>query len=128
MAGYDPLDPDNDVFRPPAIPTLVACLHCGEEYESYRIEWRVERDADGKQRGFWCCPIEGCGGCGFGFDILPVDPNYRDEHGGWVSFDDDEEEDGEEFDSEEDGAWPEAPDEGAGPPAPPGDEDDPLPW
>src|SRR5438552_1727941 len=25
--------------------------------------------------GFWCCPVPGCSGTGFGFDILPVDPN-----------------------------------------------------
>jgi hypothetical protein len=84
MPDYDPLDPDGDPFGPPAVPTLVGCLHCGEEYDSYRIEWRILTDADHKQHGFWCCPIEGCDGKGFGFDILPVDPNYQDEHGGWV--------------------------------------------
>jgi hypothetical protein len=103
---YDPLDRDSDPFRPPAIPTLVGCIHCGQEYDSYRIEWRVEQDADGKQRGFWCCPIEGCGGCGFGFDILPVDPNYEDERGGWVSLDDGDDKDddeAEEFLADDDG-------------------------
>ena len=89
MAGYDPLDADP--FGPPAIPTLVACLHCGQEYDSYRIEWRVKRDAAGQPHGFWCCPIPGCSGVGFGCDILPVDPTYRDEHGGWIC--DDEERD-----------------------------------
>ena len=82
-----PPDPENDPFGPPAVNTEVGCLHCGEVYDSYRIEWREGTDADGKPWGFWCCPIPGCDGKGFGFDILPTDPNYRDENGGW--FDDD---------------------------------------
>jgi len=89
--SYDPLDPRKDPLGPPAIPTEVGCLHCGQEYESYLIEWRVDTDAHGKSHGFWCCPTPGCGGCGFGFDILPLDPDYQDERGGWVSFDDEDE-------------------------------------
>ncbi len=85
-----PSDPETDPFRPPAIPTEVGCLHCGQEYESYLIEWRVETDANGKEAGFWCCPTSGCDGKGFGFDILPTDPTYQDERGGWVQSDDDE--------------------------------------
>jgi hypothetical protein len=90
MPASDPLSPDGDPFGPPAIPTLVGCLHCGQEYDSYRIEWRIVQTHEGKPHGFWCCPIPGCDGMGFGFDILPVDPNYRDENGGW--FSDEEEE------------------------------------
>ena len=78
------LDPNTDPFRPPAIPTLVHCIHCNEEYDSYLIEWRESTGADGRTHGFWCCPIPGCDGAGFGFDIFPVDPTYRDERGGWV--------------------------------------------
>jgi hypothetical protein len=89
MAG-DNLDPEADCFKPPAVPIEVHCIHCGSEYESYRIEWRIEVDANGSKHGFWCCPIEGCDGKGFGFDILPTDPEYRDENGGWVWDDDDE--------------------------------------
>ncbi|HEY4235087.1 MAG TPA: hypothetical protein VGM76_16770 [Lacipirellulaceae bacterium] len=74
-------NPDNDPFGPPAVSTVVHCIHCGEEYDSYKIEWRIERDADGTEHGFWCCPIPGCDGMGFGFDIFPVDPEYRDENG-----------------------------------------------
>jgi hypothetical protein len=85
---YDPLDPNRDPFRPPAIPPLVACLHCRQEYESYRIEWREESDSDGRPHGFWCCPTPGCGGAGFGCDIFPVDPDYQDERGGWVRDED----------------------------------------
>ena len=87
---YDPCDPHGDPFGPPAISTIVGCLHCGEAYDSYRIEWRIETDHTGQAHGFWCCPIEGCDGRGFGFDIFPVDPDYRDEDGErmWVSDDD----------------------------------------
>ena len=97
MEDHDPLDPKNDPFGPPAIPTLVACIHCGEEYESYRIEWRIETDVAGNPHGFWCCPIEGCDGKGFGSDIFPVDPDYQIE--GLEYFDD---EDDDETDDEAD--------------------------
>jgi putative addiction module component (TIGR02574 family) len=83
---------DADPFRPPAVPTQVSCLHCGQEYDSYLIEWRVEPRADGTPQGFWCCPTPGCDGLGFGFDILPTDPNYQDERGGWVHDDEEDEE------------------------------------
>lgn len=76
-----------DPFAPPEISTEVCCIHCGETYDSWQIEWRVEADQEGKERGFWCCPVAGCDGVGFGFDILPTDPSYCDEHGGWVSDD-----------------------------------------
>jgi hypothetical protein len=98
MSEYNPLDPETDPFRPPAIPTLVSCLHCGQEYESYRIEWRIVQGTGGKEHGFWCCPIPGCDGKGFGFDILPVDPTYRDERGGWITDESEDEEDEEEED------------------------------
>ncbi len=128
MAAYDPLDASADPFRPPDVPTLVACLHCGQEYDSYRIEWRIERDSEGRPHGFWCCPVPGCDGKGFGFDILPVDPEYRDERGGWVCDD----EELEEATAEEllaGGLEPEPPETGAEPKGlSPGDEDEALPW
>lgn len=117
MENTTPPKPDDgDPFGPPPISTLVCCLHCGREYDSYRIEWRAE---PGK-RGFWCCPIPGCDGIGFGFDILPVDPDYQDEHGGWVY--DDDSDDGEE---PEDDARPGAdgPTSGDRPPG-----NDQIPW
>lgn len=121
MAGYNPCDPDSDPFRPPAVSTLVCCLHCGQEYDSFRIEWRIQRSSDGSEQGFWCCPIENCGGCGFGFDILPVDPDYQDERGGWVH------DDGEGSDDCDEDAWPfnELDDFG---PAPGESGDEPPPW
>jgi hypothetical protein len=90
--AYDPLNPDHDPFGPPAIPTLVHCIHCDNEFDSYRIEWRVEYDVNGHEHGFWCCPMPGCDGKGFGFDIFPVDPEYRDENGElmWCSDEGDE--------------------------------------
>lgn len=93
----DALNPDHDPFGPPAISTVVHCIHCGEEYDSYRIEWRVERDADGEAHGFWCCPMPGCDGKGFGFDIFPVDPEYRDENGELMWYSDDADDDDDEF-------------------------------
>jgi hypothetical protein len=113
MAGSNPLEPDGDPFGPPAISTLVCCLHCGEEYDSYRIEWRIERTESGP-RGFWCCPTPGCDGKGFGFDILPVDPDYQDEHGGWIHDDDPEDDDDLSLADEEDEGEP--------------SDDEPLPW
>ena len=88
--SYNPLDSQSDCFKPPETPVEVECLHCGRRYQSNLIEWRVETSAEGDLHGFWCCPIPGCDGRGFGFDILPTDPEYHDEHGGWVSCDDDE--------------------------------------
>jgi hypothetical protein len=80
-AACDPLDPDDDCFKPPAIPTEVHCLHCDREYESYLIEWRIERTIGGERIGFWCCPTPGCDGKGFGFDLMPTDPDYVGEDG-----------------------------------------------
>jgi hypothetical protein len=104
VVAYNPLDPDGDPFRPPALSTIVHCLHCGEEYDSYRIEWHVETDHRGQPHGFWCCPIQNCGGRGFGFDIFPVDPEYRDEDGNKMWTGDDEEEEWSE--EQEDGINP----------------------
>lgn len=97
MSENDPTSPDGDPFGPPTVNTEVCCLHCNETYDSYLIEWRVETLSDGREHGFWCCPMSGCDGRGFGFDILPTDPHYRDEHGGWV-WDDDEDLEDDNFD------------------------------
>jgi hypothetical protein len=96
---YDPLSPEGDPFHPPAIPIEVGCLHCGQSYDSYLIEWRIETDADGKPHGFWCCPTPNCGGRGFGCDIFPTDPDYVDEDGNKMWSEDDGEE-ADEFDDE----------------------------
>ena len=102
--SYNPLDPDTDTFKPPAIPTEVGCLHCGLEYDSYLIEWRIETGADGTAHGFWCCPTPDCGGRGFGFDIFPTDPEYRNEQGDrmWVGGDEDEDEEDDSYNEDTD--------------------------
>lgn len=70
-----PAEAREDPFRPPAEPCRVRCLHCGQEYSSSEIVWRRSGD-----RGFWRCPVEDCGGAGFGFDIFPVDEfGFEDE-------------------------------------------------
>ena len=97
---YDPLDAQADPFKPPETPVEVSCLHCGKEYESYLIEWRVLTSAAGEPHGFWCCPTPGCDGKGFGFDIFPTDPHYQDERGGWV-YDEEEQEEEEDSDGDE---------------------------
>jgi len=94
-------DPETDPFHPPAIPTEVHCLHCNKEYESYLIQWEESVDDMGVQRGFWCCPTDGCEGKGFGFDIFPTDPDYIDENGERMfEYDDDEARDGDVLESE----------------------------
>lgn len=97
-------------FGPPKENTEVGCLHCRRVYDSYLIELRDGAGPGGEPA--WCCPTPGCNGLGFGFDILPTDPNYRDENGGW-SFTDDGDED-------EDGEWDDLPPPPG--PRPPGDE------
>lgn len=87
----EPYDKFSDPFAPPREPCEVECLHCQQTYESWQIEWR---DMPGTPiEGAWCCPTAGCDGVGFGFDILPTDPNYRSENGGWSMCEDEDEED-----------------------------------
>jgi len=127
----DSLSPDGDPFGPPAVSTLVSCLHCGQEYDSYQIVWRIEQNAEGRPHGFWCCPIAGCDGKGFGFDIFPVDPEYHDENGERMWCSDEHDECGEdEFDEAGNDWLPEASaeEENAGPRSPSNVDEDELPW
>ena len=73
-------DPQADHFRPPSIPTEVQCTYCRREFDSWKMEWHEEY-CDGEIQGFWCCPTDGCGGRGFGFNIWPTEPNYIDPDG-----------------------------------------------
>lgn len=120
-----PAESAGDPFHPPAIATLVGCLHCPQTYESYLIEWRAEANAAGLPQGLWSCPTPGCDGVGFGFDILPVDPDYRDEDGNrmWCGDDEDEDEEGDEWDDAETSPPPQG--ESAKPAK---NDDEPLPW
>ena len=97
MTDDDMCNPDSDPFKPPAIPTEVFCLHCQREYDSYLIHYVVE-EHEGRKMGFWCCPTPECDGKGFGFDIFPTDPDYINEDGEKMWFDDDDE----DFEDEED--------------------------
>lgn len=97
---YDPLDKDTDCFKPPSVPTEVGCLHCQRVFMSDQMVWRIMTNPDGEKHGFWCCPDQDCDGKGFGFDLLPTDPNYRDENGEWVYFES-EDEDEYEFDDDQ---------------------------
>ena len=119
--AHNPLDPEGDPFYPPEVPTLVFCLHCQQEYDSYRIEWRIEPDRNGKPHGWWCCPIPGCDGKGFLFDIFPVDPNYQDERGGWICHDEEDCEDDQENENE-------CPDDEKPKEKTSGDEGEAIPW
>lgn len=61
-----PLTPHalGDPFGPPTTARPVRCLHCGESYPSSSLWW------DGE---WWRCPVEGCDGVGYGFDVHDVD-------------------------------------------------------
>lgn len=80
----------DDCFRPPAEPVMVRCLHCGGEYWSSEIVWEA-----GDEGGFWRCPVEGCNGAGFEFDIFPIDSQL------WGDDEEDDEDDEEWMDGEE---------------------------
>jgi hypothetical protein len=93
----DDLPPEalSDPMKPPEQPILVHCIHCGEEYDSWRMIWvpNDEPPREGEKyhmAGKWCCPIEGCGGAGFTCDIWPADPDYRDPETGEKYFFEDE--------------------------------------
>ncbi len=97
-----PPGPDTDPFKPPKLNTVVACLHCNEEYDSFKIHW-VEDASWGVGGGYWACATPGCDGKGFCFDIFPTDPEWRDENGEKVWIEDAEsDEDEEAFDDEDD--------------------------
>lgn len=81
--------------------TMVCCLHCNQEYDGYKIHW-IKVASWGAAGGYWACPTPGCDGRGFCFDIWPTDPEWRDEHGNKVWFDDEEDPESEDFGDGED--------------------------
>ena len=101
---FPPPPPGTDQLGPPIVSTLVHCIHCNNEYDSYQIKWVVRRDEKGELWPHWACPIPGCDGAGFCFDIWPIDPEWRNEHGEKVWCDDDEEDGEDELDKEGDPA------------------------
>jgi len=66
-----PRDP-RDPFAPPPVPVEVCCMQCGGVYESWQMIWLDDPTLPGG--GVWCCPVDGCDGIGYGFDIWPTDP------------------------------------------------------
>jgi hypothetical protein len=79
---YDGGDPPRDPFAPPAVPVEVRCMVCGQVYESWQLVWVEDEQLPGE--GVWCCPTIGCDGIGFGFDILPTNPDEpADDDDGW---------------------------------------------
>lgn len=91
--------PADDCFAPPDEPCEVFCLHCRRIYDSSLIRWVGYRCKDGTHRGFWRCPVPGCDGAGFTFDIFPTDPDHP-ANAGWCEcdeFDDDCDEQDEEL-------------------------------
>lgn len=84
-------DPHSVPFAPPKIPVEVHCLHCGNTYMSSEMHFvpRIGEPLHEGDLGDWVCAAPGCDACGFGFDILPTDPDYHDEVGGWMECDED---------------------------------------
>lgn len=71
--------PQDDAMGPPATPVEVECIHCGSVYMSDKIRWQP--DANGPGGGWWTCPVAGCDGAGFCFDIFPTDPKVAEQFG-----------------------------------------------
>ena len=79
-------------MKPPAEPIMVHCIHCDQEYDSDQIMWVPHADDSTDKHalpGMWCCPMEGCDGAGFCFDIFPVDKDYVDPESGEKIWHDD---------------------------------------
>lgn len=53
----------DDPFAPPVAAVDVVCIHCGLKYSSALIWF---------DREIWRCPVVGCDGKGFGFDIWEI--------------------------------------------------------
>lgn len=119
-----PADPDNptprtrdtDSMRPPSVPTLVDCLHCGKTYSSALMHWEPAPEGGSPptpfvahcnrcgytprpthpqdEYGHWMCGTPHCSGAGFCFDIHPIDEDFIDpdgrDMGTWIDIDDSE--------------------------------------
>ena len=81
----------DDCFGPPATPVECFCLHCGHIYMSDLL---LGVDVDGTTH--YACPVKGCDGMGYKFDIFPVNDEDDEE---WVDDEEvwDEEEESDEF-------------------------------
>jgi hypothetical protein len=84
-ADTNPPDNRDDCFGPPEKPVECFCLHCGHIYMSDLL---LAVNVDGTTH--YACPVKGCDGMGYKFDIFPVN-DEDDENGGWIDCDEDEE-------------------------------------
>jgi len=91
VAPHDAPPPEDDPMGPPRMPVEVYCIHCGNVYMSDRIQWQP--DSESFDGGTWVCPIDGCDGAGFCFDIYPTDPDIARQFG-VEYFDEEEDEEG----------------------------------
>lgn len=86
---------------PPKEAVEEQCIHCGNIYMSDQIKWKP--DPAGPDGGWWVCPIEGCDGAGFCFDIYPTDPEVALQFGVHISTGEDEDDyDEEDFFEDDD--------------------------
>ena len=98
-----PLEPsDESGFPPPDVPIMVYCLHCGKEYMSSEMVPPDGKRTEEMMEGFWWCGTPGCNAGGFGLDVFPVDPEWKDPKGLLHIIADDEDEDLEFDEDEED--------------------------
>lgn len=86
-----------DGFPPPDEPIVVACLHCGERYMSDRMIPPSGPRLPVMHEGMWWCATPGCDAGGFGIDIFPVDPTWKDPKGLLHILEDDDDIDAEEL-------------------------------
>jgi hypothetical protein len=68
-------------FPPPDEPIMVYCLHCGREYKSSEMVPPDGARTPIMMAGFWWCGTPGCNAGGFGLDIFPTDPEWKDPKG-----------------------------------------------
>ena len=89
--------PDNrdDCFGPPEKPVECFCLHCGHIYMSDLL---LAVNVDGTVH--YACPVKGCDGMGYKFDIFPVNDEDDEE---WMAEEEEyvDEDEAEEFEEEE---------------------------
>jgi hypothetical protein len=82
---------------------MVYCMHCGKEYISSQMAPPDGPRTPSMLAGFWWCPTPGCDAGGFGLDVFPVDPDWKDPKGLLhIMSDEDEEEDDFEWDEDDD--------------------------
>jgi hypothetical protein len=86
---------------PPDEPIMVFCLHCGKEYMSSEMVPPSGKRTPVMMEGMWWCGTPGCNAGGFGLDIFPVDPEWKDPKGLVHIITDDEEEEDFEWDDDE---------------------------